>query len=187
MAGFGGDPTPLGWTITLAYALVAWRCAALARGAVDRGARRFWLMLAIGLACLCVNKQLDLQAAVTAYARETAKAAGWYADRRPVQIAALAAAAVLALGALALAGWSMRGRLACVWPAIAGMAVILAYIALRMSSIHEVDAFVVGGPLPMKWWGELAGLALVAWGAQRALGAQRARDAMQEPPEDARG
>ena len=113
MAGFGGDPTPLGWTITLAYALVAWRCAALARGAGDRGARRFWLMLAIGLACLCVNKQLDLQAAVTAYARETAKAAGWYADRRPVQIAALAAAAVLALGALALAGWSMRGRLAC--------------------------------------------------------------------------
>jgi hypothetical protein len=73
------------------------------------------------------------------------------------------------------------------------MVVILAYIALRMSSIHEVDAFVVGGPLPMKWWGELTGLALVAWGArrawgaQRALGARRASGAMQEPPEDARG
>ena len=160
---FGGDPTPLGWTITAAYALVAWRCLRA------RGPRGFWVPLAVVLALLCVNKQLDAQTWITGVARDMAKAQGWYGTRRGVQVAALLV--VLALvGALAfLAARALRGHVARAWPAIAGITVIGAYIAARMTSIHEVDAFVVGGAFPAKWWAELLGLALIAIGARRPL------------------
>ena len=53
------------------------------------------------------------------------------------------------------------------WPALAGLALIGAYLAVRMTSLHELDAVVIGGWFPMKWWTELLGLALIAWSAQR--------------------
>ena len=162
---FGGDPTAIGWTITAAYALVAWLCWRARRGAGQ--ARAFWTALAAVLAALCVNKQLDAQTAVTAWARDVAKGEGWYASRRGVQIAAVGVAlALVAAGALMVAR-GLRGQLARAWPAVAGVAVLGAYIALRMTSLHEVDEFMVGGAFPAKWWGELVGLTLIAWGATR--------------------
>lgn len=160
MLAFGGDPTPIGWTITVAYALVAWMCLRA------RSPRGFWVALAVILAALCVNKQLDIQTEITAFARSIAKEQGWYGTRHGVQVAAAAAALVAVAGLAFLATGTWRGQLARGWPAIAGIAVIGAYIALRMTSIHEVDAFMVGGPLPAKWWAELLGLALIAIGAR---------------------
>lgn len=164
---FGGDPTPLGWTITAAYALVAWLCWR-ARGSGQRAPRVLWIALGVGLALLCVNKQLDLQTELTAWMRGIARRQGWYAQRRGVQIAGVAVAlGLVALGSL-LAVRGLRGHLGRLWPAIAGVAVLGAYIALRMTSLHEVDGFMVGGAFPAKWWAELVGLALIAWGATRS-------------------
>ena len=160
MLAFGGDPTILGWTVTVAYALVAWMCARA------RGPRGFWIALAATLAFLCVNKQVDIQTGITAFARDLAKEQGWYGTRRGVQVAAAVAALIVVAALAVLAVRALRGRLARAWPAIAGIAVIGAYIALRMTSIHEVDAFMVGGPLPAKWWAELLGLALIVVGAR---------------------
>ena len=161
---FGGDPTILGWMITAAYALVAWLCWRARQGAGQ--ARAFWTALAVALAALCVNKQLDAQTAVTAWARDVAKGEGWYASRRVVQIAAVGLALALVVAGALLVALGLRGQLSRAWPAVAGVAVLGAYIALRMTSIHEVDAFMVGGPLPAKWWAELLGLALIAIGAR---------------------
>lgn len=160
----GGDPTILGWTITLAYAATAWRCLRLRarERAGDRRVARFYTVLTVLLALLCLNTQLDLQTPLTAAVRDAAKAQGWYAGRRPVQVAAVAAglAVVVVLGALAAR--ALRGHLGRLWPAIAGIAVIGAYAALRTTSLHEVDAFMVGGPFPAKWWAEPLGLGLIA-------------------------
>jgi hypothetical protein len=159
---FGGDPTVLGWTITVAYALVAWGCWRA------RAARGFWRTVAVVLAVLCVNKQLDAQTWITAFVRDLAKEQGWYAARRGVQVAVAVVALVAVGGVAIIAMRSLRGRLAQAWPAIAGLAVIGAYIALRVTSIHEVDVVMVRGPMPAKVWAELAGLALIALGARSA-------------------
>jgi len=164
-----GDPTPLGWTITIAYGATAWCCWRAARRGSHAGGRaarpaiaRLWTALAAVLVLLGLNKQLDLQTMLTAVVRDAAKQQGWYADRRPVQIAAVVGALVLVVMAGALVGRAVRGELRRLWPAVAGVAVLGAYAAMRTTSLHEIDAFMARGPLPMKWWGELLGLALIA-------------------------
>ena len=128
----GGDPTILGWTITLAYAATVWRCLRLRarERAGDRRVARFYTVLTVLLALLCLNTQLDLQTPLTAAVRDAAKAQGWYAGRRPVQVAAVAAglAVVVVLGALAAR--ALRGHLGRLWPAIAGIAVIAGIAAI---------------------------------------------------------
>lgn len=162
MLAFGGDPTPVGWMITVAYLLVAWTCVR------TRGARGFWITLAVVLVVLGVNKQLDLQTALTGAARDVAKEQGWYAERRGVQVAVAVGALVVVAGLAFAAVRALRGEFARAWPAVAGIALIGAYIALRMTSIHEVDVVMVRGPLPAKLWAELAGLGLIAVGARSA-------------------
>lgn len=172
-----GDPTPLGWTITIAYgatAMCCWRAARHGPHTPRRGSHtggraawpaiaRLWIALAAVLVLLGLNKQLDLQTMLTAAVRDAAKQQGWYADRRPVQIAAVVGSLVLVVVIGALIARALRGELRRLWPAVAGVAVLGAYAAMRTTSLHELDAFMVGGPLPMKWWGELLGLALIAF------------------------
>jgi hypothetical protein len=180
-----GDPTPLGWTITIAYGATAFCCWRAARHgphtprrgshASGRAAQpaaqttaqtpiaRLWTALAAVLVLLGLNKQLDLQTMLTAVVRDAAKQQGWYADRRPVQIAAVVGSLVLVVVVGALVARAVRGELRRLWPAVSGVAVLGAYAAMRTTSLHELDAFMVGGPLPMKWWGELLGLALIAF------------------------
>ena len=162
-----GDPTVLGWTIACGYAITAWLCwrAFCRETTVNRA--RFWLMLSMVLALLALNKQLDLQTLVTAAARDTAKEQGWYASRRPVQVGAVLGGLLLVALGGALAFNALRGSLRRMWPALAGLALIGVYIAVRMTSLHELDAVVIGGWFPMKWWTELLGLALIAWSTQR--------------------
>jgi hypothetical protein len=172
-----GDPTPLGWMITIAYgatAICCWRAARLTPNTPRRGSHasgratqpaiaRLWTALAAVLVLLGLNKQLDLQTILTAVVRDAAKQQGWYADRRPVQIAAVVGSLVLVVVVGALVARALRGELRRLWPAVAGVAVLGAYAAMRTTSLHELDVFMVGGPLPMKWWGELLGLALIAF------------------------
>lgn len=172
-----GDPTPLGWMITIAYgatAICCWRAARLTPNTSRRGSHasgrnaqpaiaRLWTALAAVLVLLGLNKQLDLQTILTAVVRDAAKQQGWYADRRPVQIAAVVGSLVLVAVIGALVARALRGELRRLWPAVAGVAVLGAYAAMRTTSLHELDVFMVGGPLPMKWWGELLGLALIAF------------------------
>jgi len=161
-----GDPTVLGWSITIAYAATAWLCWRASKRDTTPSVARFWTALAVGLALLCVNKQLDLQTLVTEIARNTAKEQGWYAHRRPVQVAAVLGCLAIVAVAAALMFRALRGNLRRVWPALAGVAVIGCYIAVRTTSLHELDELVITGPFPMKWWTELLGLALIAWSAR---------------------
>lgn len=176
-----GDPTPLGLAVTILYFIAAMLAFGAMRAGGDgvsrRAARstvRFWLLVAVALALLGLNKQLDLQRLVTQLARDAAKEGGWYRDRKPVQVAAVALVATLGVGAVAFAAFRLRHALREVWPALVGLALVGAYVAARVTSLHAVDVLLTLGPVKLKWLLEPLGLALIAYGAVRSS-AERGR------------
>jgi hypothetical protein len=163
-----GDPTFACWLTVVAYLATAW----LAFGVVKRTpaflgeARRervLWLVLAWLFVALGVNKQLDLQSAVTEIGRMMARDEGWYAERREVQrefVAFVALAAVTVAVALVVVarGTSIHFRVA-----IAGTVAIFAFVVIRAASFHHVDVTLkseVGG-FRTNWLLELSGITVV--------------------------
>ena len=105
-----GDNHLMGWVTVLVYLLACVAAVFAARRLVGpdpvmRRERRFWVITAVLMALLAINKQLDLQSLLTMVARCHAQLAGWYDVRRVVQeafIYLVAAGAVVSLGLLAL-------------------------------------------------------------------------------------
>lgn len=172
-----GDPTVLGWTITVGYAFACWLALSAAaaasgwRGHEVRGARigegilRFWLLVSVVLLVLGLNKQLDLQRLLTETAREIAKDGGWYRGRKPIQYAVLGAAFLASAAAAAWMLWALRRHFRAIAPAIAGLMILAAYVAMRGTSHHDVDAAMREGPVPLRDSMELVGLAAIGWSA----------------------
>lgn len=181
-----GDPTPAGWIATLAYVAAAACCFAAGRRILPeyrrvptlRRERILWHALAGALAALGVNKQLDLQTALTELGRAAARAGGWYGQRREVQLAFVAAVGVAALGAAALALWTTRRTSAPVRVACAGFVALLGFVVARAASFHHFDLAISG-----EWHGlrvgslvEIGALAVLIAAAQwqgRVLGGGR--------------
>lgn len=193
-----GDPTFMGWLTVVAYFAAAWLCLRAfmvekagpprpyrqAIGALYRVVRKhwprppaparragLWLLLALLLGVLGLNKQLDLQSLLTEIGRVTAIEEGWYEQRRSVQvgfIGAVLVSAALALGALA---WLVRGHLHDFRLALGGMVLLVGFVVVRATSFHDMDAFIrtsVGG-LELNWVLELGGITLVAVAAGKRL------------------
>lgn len=168
-----GDPTFVGWLTVAFYGVTAW----LLFGVVGRTpsflseARRerlMWLMLAWLFVVLGVNKQLDLQSAITEIGRMLARDEGWYAERREVQrefVAFVALGAVVVATALVLAARRTSVHLRV---AIAGTVALLGFVVIRAASFHHVDVALkdeVGG-FRANWILELGGISIVlaaAW------------------------
>ena len=160
----------MGWVTVAAYAAAAALAGIVAaRGRTRAGA--FWSVLAVLLALFAVNKQLDLQSALTAIGRCLAKAQGWYENRRVVQAAFIAVLALAGLGFLAVMLRALRGRLAENGLAAAGTAFLVTFVLVRAVGFHHVDAMLrmpVAG-LRMNWILELGGIALIAANAAALL------------------
>jgi hypothetical protein len=145
-----GDPTPAGWLTTLAYFAAAWSCWAAARRLrpeyrVTAGLRREWRLwraLSVLLASLGINKQLDLQSALTEMGRMLARSGDWYAQRRSVQLAFVVAVALAGLAAAGFALWAVRRTAAPVRLAVAGACMLLGFVVARAASFHHVDLVV---------------------------------------------
>lgn len=165
-----GDPSPMGWITVAGYALASWSCwrAGRAQAATQAdSARHFWWLLALGLAALGFNKQLDLQTWLTEAGRQLARAQGWYGQRHVVQIAfvfTMAAAGVAGALAMLRLAWPMSQGRVC---ASVGLAFVLAFVLVRASSFHHVDAFLASTAFGWRWnWIlELSGISAVATGA----------------------
>ena len=170
-----GDPSAWGWITVLVYAGTAGACGVAASKAGLRRERALWALLALGLLGLAVNKQLDLQSGLTAAAWCHAKLSGWYEDRRGVQTAFIAGVALLALCAALGLGWSLRHRLAALWPVVLGAALVLSFVAIRAASFHKVDVLIGQGAfgVTVNALFEVGGTLLIAWGAARAAGGAR--------------
>ncbi len=147
------------------------RLAALP-GAVRMSA--LWKALAVGLLLLGINKQLDLQTALTEFGRILAAKQGWYERRQQVQIDFIIGVVLVGIwliwSVLLLAGRNLP-RLGL---ALVGIVFLCCFVAIRASSFHHVDRLLGANldGLKINWIMELGGITLVgvgAYGERRAL------------------
>lgn len=136
-----GDPGILGWITVAAYcaAAIALLFAAQRLSGSDRW---IWRLSGGLLLVLMVNKQLDLQSALTALGRCHARLHGWYDDRAAVQLAFIAAILVLSC-LFVLVMLSRFGALLSRSPVLwAGHVALLTFVAIRAVGFSHVDQFI---------------------------------------------
>jgi hypothetical protein len=160
-----GDPSFMGWFTVFAYGVGAILAARAWFGTKDR----IWLAVALGMAALCVNKQLDLQSLFTDIGRVAAYHEGWYERRREFQkwfvLAAIAGAGI--------GGGCFIWRYPAFWLRhkllTAGVFFLLTFIIVRAISFHHVDGMLKVKLLGVKvnWALELGGILLVSIAAVR--------------------
>ena len=162
-----GDPTVGGWLTVILYVLASVSCWRAARkvGARDKylQERRGWQFISVLFLALGVNKQLDLQSALTEAGRVVANIQGWYAQRALVQLAFIVVVAIICtIAGIALVIWARRARLPARL-ALIGTILVLCFVLIRAASFHHVDRFISTEFLGLRWnWIlEMGGIALV--------------------------
>jgi hypothetical protein len=140
--GFG-DPTIFGWLTVLIYLVAVARCIVKSKDSKRFGGNyQFWIFLAIFLFVLAINKQLDLQSWFTQIMKDSAIANGWYAYRRPMQVAFIGTIGICMMIAL----FSLRLYLANSWRHYkltwVGIILLSAFILMRAASFHHFDALI---------------------------------------------
>ena len=159
-----GDPTVVGWATTFLYfaaVVQIWRVMRrIGRVSFEWAV---WRALLLCMLALGINKQLDLQTALTEAGRMLAFHQGWYEDRRPVQklfIASLCVAALAGFVAVATLAYHVprSTRLA-----LCGLVVLTAFVLIRASSFHHVDILLNTRTIGLKvnWILEIGGILLV--------------------------
>lgn len=170
-----GDPTIGGWITVVLYVLAAWACYWVLRLERQRlvvlsaNERLIWRLLLLGMIALGINKQLDLQTALTEWGRILAFEQGWYDNRRQYQEAFIAAVPVAGLTALAVMLVLIWGAPAPTLWACTGAAGLVVFVAIRAVSFHHVDE-ILGWHLagmPLNWILEMGSLVVIGWGAFR--------------------
>ncbi len=178
-----GDPTFVGWLVCLVYAACAFLCwrayrscdygrRALAQSVLQESRYQarlatWWALLAVLMALLALNKQLDLQTLMTELARDMARAQGWYEGRRSAQRGFIV---LLGLGFVAAAlglGWWLRHVARRIVLPASGLAVVLSFVLLRAATFQHLrgfDALLDNSA----WLMELLGCTLIGIGAWRA-------------------
>jgi hypothetical protein len=169
-----GDSSWIGWATVGAYVWVAVLTARAARAAWrtrDPDRLVLWGVLTCLFAALGVNKQLDLQTLLSQLGRDWARSQHWYDARRTVQFAFIVVLGLLTLGALS---WLVRSTRALGAPprlAALGTTLLGAFILIRATSFHHVDAL-LGlslGDVTLSACLELSGIALVGVAAHWEL------------------
>jgi hypothetical protein len=157
-----GDPTFLGWFTVVTYGVVALLVFFAARRIEGRD-RRVWYGTALLLLLLMINKQLDLQSALTAFARCHAQIYGWYEDRRPIQLAFIASVALIAAIVFLSMLLSLRGSIGRNLLLLAGLLLLLSFVAIRAAGFHHFDILIQQqiGPFQMNHVLELGSLLIL--------------------------
>jgi hypothetical protein len=163
-----GDPTFIGWLTVLLYfvaSISCWRSG----GEVERRGRdqlnepRAWRFMSMLFLFLGVNKQLDLQSALTEFGRAVARYQDWYAERQSIQIYFIGLVALACLMmAVTLLIWMRRAPMPT-WLALLGTIMVLGYVLIRAASFHHIDRFIGETILGLRWnWViEIGGITLV--------------------------
>jgi hypothetical protein len=163
-----GDPTFVGWLTVVLYfaaAISCWRSGQKVElnGSDGVNERRAWRFVALLFLALGINKQLDLQTALTDAGRVLAHAQGWYGQRQSVQIVFIAIVALTCMTlAIMLLIWMRRAPFPT-WLAVLGTTLVLAYVLIRAASFHHIDRFIGQSILGLRWnWViEISGISLV--------------------------
>jgi hypothetical protein len=145
-----GDPTIGGWITVALYFLATVSCWITSRH-VKTKERRLWAAITILFLFLGINKQLDLQSALTELGRVFAYAQGWYGQRQIVQavfIVFVAIACVLIFATLLV--WTSNSSFPT-WLALAGTTVVIGFVLIRAASFHHIDRFIGNTVLGARW------------------------------------
>jgi hypothetical protein len=138
-----GDPTITGWVTVAAYVLAAFLCGRAFNRCKSSptltGERRSWGGLTVGLVALGINKQLDLQTALTEVGRGLARQQGWYEVRRPVQAVFVLGVALVGIATSVWMGSQARKGSRGLRHALFGAVVLSAFVVIRAASFHHVD------------------------------------------------
>ncbi len=168
-----GDPHATGWITVAAYASAMLLCYLCQRKSPAGPARQFWVCMALTMAALGLNKQLDLQTWVTQVGRDLALAHGWYTQRRLVQAFFIGLLLVSGLVARSWLLQRLKGLDVYARRAASGLVVLGVFVLVRAASFHHVDAllgFAVEN-VRLNVVLELGGIAIIAyaaWGRLRA-------------------
>jgi hypothetical protein len=127
-----------------------------------------WAVIALMFIALGINKQLDLQSALTEIGRMLARAQGWYDQRWIVQLFFIEGIAVICLVAATTLLVMIRRAPAATWLAALGTILVLTFVLIRAASFHHVDRFIGTRVLGLRWnWIlEIGGILIVmvaAW------------------------
>ncbi|WP_417725905.1 isopropylmalate isomerase [Roseovarius sp.] len=168
-----GDPSVMAWVTVGGYVVTGGLCLAAARVRVQD--RRFWTILSVVLLFLAVNKQLDLQSALTATGRCISKMQGWYQDRKPVQFAFILALLTASVTTMSITLIRLRRHLGRIGIALCGFGILLTFVAIRAVGFHHFDQ-IIGmtlGNFRMNWVLELSGIVLIFVNAVWACGSRQ--------------
>lgn len=177
-----GDPSLMGWMTVGVYAVAAvLSFVVVARQPFPHVTRktetRFWLLAAVALTLLCINKQLDLQSLLTASVRCMAKSQAWYQERRILQFAFIAGLVGIAAVGFVLCLLSLRNTLRRTALPLLGLSFVALFVVIRAASFHHVDQLINSRILFMRmnWVLELPGPLLVIASALWLLRSSRIR------------
>jgi hypothetical protein len=137
-----------------------------------QGENRTWWILTVAMLALGINKQLDLQTALTEIGRMMAHSEGWYEVRHTVQFAFIVVIGILALATIALLVWMVRRAPPPTRLAVAGCVVLAGFILIRASSFHHVDFLLSSRWAGMKvnWLLEMGGISILIGASQWRIG-----------------
>lgn len=100
----------------------------------------FWLLTAVLLVVLAVGRAGQFGELLAEYGREKARDQGWYQTRRSVQAAVVVGLSVAWFVAVIVAVWRIPERRRRYLPMVLVVITILAFVAVRMVSLHQIDA-----------------------------------------------
>jgi len=169
-----GDPTIMGWLTVVLYSFGVWQCYQVVRNHskfLRKNEGTLWWMLVYGLLALGINKQLDLQTALTEIGRIVAAKQGWYENRHKVQIIFIYGVVALALfSSLILAFFARNAPFPTLF-ALIGIVCLISFVVIRASSFHRVDLYIdsVFYGVRMNWIMEMGGIFIVIVGARWRL------------------
>lgn len=176
-----GDPTLMGWFTVLSYLLASLLSGIVLFGRVS-DQRSFWLIITVLLILLSVNKQLDLQSALTAIGRCAAKIQGWYGQRQTVQVAFIVAISAFSLLLTFLIAWNVRRGLRSTWLALFGFVFLATFVVVRAAGFHHFDRLInfEAGSIRMNSLFELTGIGMISLNAIFLILARRVRGAQRK-------
>ena len=158
-----GDPTVGGWITVVLYFVAVWSCWLTSREVWQRKEVALWQAVTLMFVFLGINKQLDLQTALTEIARIIAFKQGWYEQRQIAQIWFIVAVALSCLTIAISLVWLASETPFATWVALLGTVVVLAFVLIRAASFHHIDRFIGETILGLKWnWVlEMSGISIV--------------------------
>jgi hypothetical protein len=151
-----GDPTIGGWVTVVLYFLAAvstWKTANIVR-VKERfvtSEKNMWRAISILFVALGINKQLDLQTALTEFGRVVADYQGWYNERQIVQVWFIISVAVACILIACVLLILARKSPAPTWLALVGTTTVLAFVLIRAASFHHIDRFIGETILGLRW------------------------------------